>query len=269
MGPRNLLILFFSTVAVSLVILIIFFSLFFKNVDLNFNTRLPDSAPDVGGLYRAPDELESALPELDPNSKTAGLMRSSVHVPPDHHEPAAASRDEADSEGPIPADLLPPISDDAMLDDGGPIPPMPSPSAESTSATSTPASSATPALQPLVPPSNPAPSAERARPAAPPATEPAAGPPVPLQQGQATPPPTQASTANSKPSTTYRVVLGHYDNRESASAAAERVSGSGVNPIIRPVNNRFTVQLGNFSSRQNAEALARQTGASIVEVAAP
>lgn len=52
MGPRNLTILFISTVAVSLVLLILFFSLFFKNVDLSFDTKMPESAPDLGNFYK-------------------------------------------------------------------------------------------------------------------------------------------------------------------------------------------------------------------------
>ncbi len=103
MGPRNLLILFFSTVAVSLVILIIFFSLFFKNVDLSFNTRLPESAPDLGKMY-------GGETQMDPNSKASGLMRSTVNVPPESREPAVQPETEpADSD-------LPPISDDHLLE---------------------------------------------------------------------------------------------------------------------------------------------------------
>lgn len=114
MGPRNLLILFFSTVAVSLVILIIFFSLFFKNVNLDFNTRLPESAPDVGSRFK----VESAT--MNPESKADGLTRSTVNVPPDYKEPEADTqhaKDKVEKEEFIPSDVdLPPISDDAFLE---------------------------------------------------------------------------------------------------------------------------------------------------------
>jgi hypothetical protein len=123
MGPRNLLILFFSTVAVSLVILVIFFSLFFKNLDLNFNTKLPQSAPEVGDMYTKGSTM-------NPESKAGGLLRSTVNVPPEiheeesppvshngtnHHKPAA---EPADSD-------LPPVSDDSMLNEEN-APPLPS-----------------------------------------------------------------------------------------------------------------------------------------------
>lgn len=120
MGPRNLLILFFSTVAVSLVILIIFFSLFFKNVDLNFNTRLPESAPDIGQQY-------SNSSTMNPDSKADGLLRSTVNVPPEFQEPASASgkdsKKNAKDTEPDDSDL-PPVSDDAALENDAELPPV-------------------------------------------------------------------------------------------------------------------------------------------------
>lgn len=112
MGPRNLLILFFSTVAVSLVILIIFFSLFFKNVDLNFNTKLPESAPEINGIAGG----DNGMPH---ESKSDGILRSTVNVPPESKEaPAQTATGETE-----PADSdLPPVSDDAILGDEPPIP---------------------------------------------------------------------------------------------------------------------------------------------------
>lgn len=191
MGPRNLLILFFSTVAVSLVILVIFFSLFFKNLDLNFNTKLPQSAPDVGGMY-----TKGAT--MNPESKAGGLLRSTVNVPPEireeesppsnstttaHRKPAA---EPADSD-------LPPVSDDSMLNDengpplpsrdddnGPPIPPLPR-SRETHTAPPPPRSNTG------APPPPPAPE-RRWHPAAKPVSEPPppaddvhGGPPVPGQ----------------------------------------------------------------------------------------
>lgn len=113
MGPRNLLILFFSTVAVSLVILIIFFSLFFKSVNLDFNTRLPESAPEIGGRFNANSTMS-------PDSKADGLTRSTVNVPPEFKEPAPDLSKPAGKEPveePLPSDAdLPPISDDVLLE---------------------------------------------------------------------------------------------------------------------------------------------------------
>ena len=111
MGPRNLLILFFSTVAVSLVILIIFFSLFFKNVDLNFNAKLPESAPDLGTLYSAKEETMQ--------SKAEGLLRSTINVPPEVREFVGnLTQSNADKAGADATDSnLPPVSDDVVFEE--------------------------------------------------------------------------------------------------------------------------------------------------------
>lgn len=109
MGPRNLLILFFSTVAVSLVILIIFFSLFFKNVDLNFNARLPESAPDLGNLYGKQEETMQ--------SKAAGLLRSTINVPPEVKEFVGNLAGNGKQEAEETDSSLPPISDDVVFED--------------------------------------------------------------------------------------------------------------------------------------------------------
>lgn len=239
MGPRNLLILFFSTVAVSLVILIIFFSLFFKNVDLNFNTRLPQSAPVIGGLS------EDGEP-MDPHSKASGLMRSTVNVPPEFRgQEASTEEKQADVE--VSDSEMPPVSDDVMLDSEHepPVPGRTTPVATSSTdkdkdkkekkPSATPAPPAEKPLQPLIPPPAPV---ERTP----------SGPPVP-EEGAAVP--------------SYRVVLGSYANRDEADAAAARATSQGATAIVKQSGNRYSVQLGHFSNRQNAEALAGKTGASV------
>jgi hypothetical protein len=109
MGPRNLLILFFSTVAVSLVILIIFFSLFFKNVDLNFNAKLPESAPDLGNLYGKQEETMQ--------SKAEGLLRATINVPPEVKE-FVGNLTNSNKSNTEQTDVdLPPVSDDVVFED--------------------------------------------------------------------------------------------------------------------------------------------------------
>src|SRR5690606_22080332 len=103
-----------STVAVSLVILIIFFSLFFKGVDLNFNTRLPESAPDIGRQF-------SGSSTMSPDSKADGIMRSTVNVPPEMKEPEPSQKAGLDDHDFVDSDL-PPVSDDALLEAEPPMP---------------------------------------------------------------------------------------------------------------------------------------------------
>lgn len=182
MGPRNLLILFFSTVAVSLVILVIFFSLFFKNIDLNFNTKLPQSAPDIGGIY------ESGKGGMNPDSKAEGLLRSTVNVPPEIREPEPERRSAEASKkvGSEPADhALPPVSDDVILQEepvmGAPVP---SPSHASVSGHSRPepAASKPPSAAQSVPERpHPKPHPDPEPEASPAAEEAPSGPPVPGQ----------------------------------------------------------------------------------------
>jgi hypothetical protein len=169
MGPRNLLILFFSTVAVSLVILVIFFSLFFKNIDLNFNTKLPQSAPDIGGMY-------DSGKGMSPDSKADGLLRSTVNVPPEIREPEPEHRPAEAAKKPEsePADhALPPVSDDVILQEGPVMgAPVPSSAAPPATAHSRP-EPATPKATPVAPSAT-----ERPRPKPRPAPEPEAPPPI-------------------------------------------------------------------------------------------
>jgi hypothetical protein len=119
MGPRNLLILFFSAVAVSLVILIILSSLVFKNLNLDFNTHMPESTPDIGRQF------SNTAPAMNPDSKADNVSRATVNVPPESAEPAPAAgsekaeiKDKADKSAMDNA----PISDDSVLENNSPLP---------------------------------------------------------------------------------------------------------------------------------------------------
>ncbi len=112
MGPRNLLILFFSAVAVSLVILIILSSLVFKNLNLDFNTHMPESTPEIGRQFEGSSTMS-------PDSKADSVTRATLNVPPESVEPAAGSagRDKAE-----PSMDTAPVSDDAVLENNSPLP---------------------------------------------------------------------------------------------------------------------------------------------------
>ena len=154
MGPRNLLILFFSAVAVSLVILIILSSLVFKNLSLDFNTHLPESTPDIGRQF-------SNGPSMNPDSKADSVTRATVNVPPESVDPTTApdKKDKADT----PVMDSAPMSDDSVLENNAPLPlgdtvgteATPVPSAINSTAEKTSGKTAAPA------PRTPRPSAER------------------------------------------------------------------------------------------------------------
>ena len=105
MGVRNLLIVFFSTVADSLVVLIIFFNLFFKNVDLSFNTKTPEGAPTINGAKLDPNSPEAQANQASTESSWGNnpqylgsassgrfIMRSHIKVPPEYELPAPVSK---------------------------------------------------------------------------------------------------------------------------------------------------------------------------------
>ncbi len=89
MGARKILILFFSTMTVSLVILIVLFNLFFKNINMDFETKNPESAPtikieqDLGNenntLENEPDL--SGIYTRSADFKAKGVTQSKVRVP--------------------------------------------------------------------------------------------------------------------------------------------------------------------------------------------
>ncbi len=115
MGPRNLLILFFSAVAVSLVILIILSSLVFKNLSLDFNTHMPESTPDIGRQFTG------AGPTMNPDSKADNVSRATVNVPPESVEPVAeACKAGAKDKAPVTDNA--PVSDDSVLENNTPLP---------------------------------------------------------------------------------------------------------------------------------------------------
>ncbi|MDX2085344.1 MAG: hypothetical protein SFZ03_08150 [Candidatus Melainabacteria bacterium] len=80
MSIRNVLILFFSALAVALVILIICFSLFFEHLNISFNTHAPESAPD---FIASPNDNDNAA-EGDSHSLGG---RANVNVPGDSPPP--------------------------------------------------------------------------------------------------------------------------------------------------------------------------------------
>jgi hypothetical protein len=46
MNMKKTLVLFITVVVVSMAVMLVFFSLFFDQLSLKFNTRNPDTAPD-------------------------------------------------------------------------------------------------------------------------------------------------------------------------------------------------------------------------------
>lgn len=66
---RSILVLFLTTLTLSLIILSVLFNVVFKNIDMSFNTRIPESAPVVESTE--PDEKTPA--NAEPNTSSARI----------------------------------------------------------------------------------------------------------------------------------------------------------------------------------------------------
>lgn len=82
---RSLVVLFVATMAISLLLLMILFNLVFKNIDLNFKTRLPESAPtpeqasaQSGALV---EEGSTVSSDTQARFEAEGIMTARMNVP--------------------------------------------------------------------------------------------------------------------------------------------------------------------------------------------
>lgn len=256
MGIRNILILFFSAMAVSLVILIIFFSLFFENMDFSFNTRVPESAPVLDEVAKEPLDAPMAgtAQEDDPMVGVVGDpslsgRRAVVNVPGESVRPtvpAEKSRavEEPESTEPHDEATAPEIDNgqgDVNTDDRDVV---------GIDESSPPDSEATP-QKPVKAPEQRPPSA-------------APLPVVPLPTPPA-PKPALPAPAASQPSGggMYRVYVAGFSSAQEAQEAAGRYASLGLNPVVRSNGGRVTLQLGVFSNESYAQGLAQRTGAAV------
>ena len=150
MSLRHLLIVFFSVLAASLVILIMFFSLFFDKLDLTFNTHIPEAAPEIKwqapvtpSNVESPDKkadasktAESETPEAKPADDRVGFAasRSSfwpksalVNVPAEIQGPVQTTKEPLVDEEDKDEELIPNLSnlEDSRLSNP-PVPVLPS-----------------------------------------------------------------------------------------------------------------------------------------------
>jgi hypothetical protein len=195
MGVRHFLILFFSAMAVSLVILIVFFSLFFKNIDLTFDIRMPESAPELQGT------------QSNDSFQAQGTSRSTINVPGAEPvgaglHPKASATEVPLQERPVEEDTLPelpalpPLEDTLRQQDPfTPLPREPKPDL----------------------PREPLPKLDPA-----PGSAPAAD----------APPVTQPKPAKPVDSGRYQVII-NLGSADAAQAEYDRLKAQGMNPIVR------------------------------------
>ncbi len=145
LSVRGLVALFLATMAISLMLLMILFNLVFKNIDLNFNTRVPDMAPMPAGMPEdaieteaiTADDKEAVEPTVPEGGQAAfqrqGIVVATLHIPTRRiapvtpvETPAEEPSDSVEAIPPLPAlvmdtDLL---AEDTIEASSGPPTPL-------------------------------------------------------------------------------------------------------------------------------------------------
>jgi cell division septation protein DedD len=232
LGAKNVLILFFSALSVSLLVLLLLFSFFFKNLNFSVKTKDLEEAPI---LQEAPLEGRPALTEESSLVNTNDSWdakslanRLRINVPKEAErvreiltDPTEAKTNVEDYYIGVETDYMPPKYDLEPLpnlsDDEGAeadsAPPSPVPALPSESSPST---SETPALSTVTP-------------------------------------------------SRYRVYIGGFLNRADAEAARARIAAQGYAPIVKASGATYQVQTGVYSSKAQANTVASSTGGSVEE----
>jgi len=104
---KRILLLFFTTMALSLVILIVLFNLFFKNIDIEFDTKMPEQAPvlDTTGDEGSTETEESTenntswrfVPRREARFQEQNVIHAVVTVPGQWQRSPVAEVESVDS----------------------------------------------------------------------------------------------------------------------------------------------------------------------------
>jgi|GEM_PF-4412839 len=234
LGTKNVLILFFSALSVSLLVLLLLFSFFFKNLNFSVKTKdlenapvLQDSPIDQGST---PAEEGASLNTNDSWNAKSLMNKLRINVPKEAERVQQIITDSPEAKTSaddyyigVESDIkavkksLKPNAGEPSLDtdtDGEDLPPAS---------------------------------------------------PIPVAPQQ-----TQSSAEASDALTTvtpsrYRVYLGGFINRADAEAARTRIAAQGYAPIVKASGSTYQVQAGVFSSKKQANGVASAIGASVEE----
>lgn len=236
MGIRNMVILFLSALGLSLIILIVFFSLFFKNIDLSFDTKLPEAAPDLSDMVEDGD----IPPGSNEPSKAEGVFHATINVPDEINHQSSAVAEDKPAEA---AKDLAPIQ-------GLPENPLATeetskPADDRSSGQNVDKKSAKTVVKPVIQ------SKESSKPT------PDLGSPPPA------PTPGSPGEAKDVQTTQYNVILQGFSTKQDAELALPRVLDDAPGAFIRKNGSGYMIQLGSFGDKSNAESLAGQTGATV------
>jgi hypothetical protein len=270
MGFRNVLVLFFSAMAVSMVILIVFFSLFFKNFDnlVTFDTKLPESAPEIGTM--TPIDNASGDP-----SRVQGVSHSTINVPQDSRGGSVNTTDTASSTptfrdssvGPGAGIKTPGDLNTASPEEDETISPNET-DTEAPPKTSTTAPTVDSSTNKQKKPSESAPERSTERKPLPsrrvgggsemaPRTTPKETvPPQPTTPAEDNSPPVPAPEKTGH----HQVIMDGFATKIDAQKTLETMKAQGYQAILKESKGKPVIQLGVFSKKEYAEDLAGKTG---------
>jgi cell division protein FtsN len=231
LGTRNVFILFFSALSISLLVLLLLFGVFFKKIDLGVKTKDLSSAPTLGTETADPGTAAVSTPEEDsfwsPDAlrkkvnltlpEEARQLQESVRQQTASTEGNTVKRKSQKEAGVKPEEYYvgvgqPGTDDDAGLSESPTAPPTPNQEIASASAD-----------RPRVNVSQPAQSAGGS----------------------------------------HRVYMGGFASRRDAETAQANLQAQGYSPIVKETANGVQLQLGVFSDEGKARQMATETGASV------
>lgn len=271
MGVRNILVLFFSTMAVSLVILIILFNLIFKNIDMTFETKIPESAPTID----YPEEEDSGNPfskeeGFSSEFKARGVHESKIDVPGGSRRQVSETSSSTSSDTETEQAERPTPESPVKLLNPEPVPELKSTpksdpkvdvpkgdalrgDAKSNSKRDLPAAHRLPReTSPEVP--KMAGSAHR--------TEVRLKPPIPTSSETSGARQEQEQPAQKKTGL-YQVYIDGFSSEAEARSRVSSLQARGVEAFVTSSGNQTVVRLGTYSSEESAQRIARENGAKI------
>jgi cell division protein FtsN len=234
LGTRNVLILFFSALSISLLLLLVLFSVFFKNLDFSVKTKDLSTAPTLGAESSSPGDVET-IPEAPANPWSSEAIRQKLNlILPGE---AKTLKDSVENqtqtlEGEVPKSSKPQKNvkpeeyymgvetdpSSVTLDEDGNETYAPEASAPTPGGTAISTRDDSPKVNVV----QPAPAAKM-----------------------------------------YRVFMGGFASRSDAETARSNLQAQGYNAVLKQGSGGYQLQLGVFGDESRARQLAGQTGASV------
>jgi cell division protein FtsN len=240
LGTRNVLILFFSALSISLLLLLVLFSVFFKNLDFSVKTKDLATAPTLGADSTSPGDVVTTPTIENPWSSEAIRQKLNLILPGEAEKLKKSVEDQTTAmEGEVgkksskgssnvkpdeyymgveadPSSITQDENDSSSSDTAAPTP-------GTGDESETPASTRKPVED---------------------------APKVNVVQ-------------SAPASRSYRVYMGGFGSRADAENARANLQAQGYSAVLKQGSGGYQLQLGVFGDEGRARQLAGQTGASV------